>query len=282
MYTAAGMLISGSTMKQKAHYKIALIYLIFGILWIFFSDSAVNSLFHNQADISFAQNIKGWFFIVITTGLLFFLVRKAVHATETVNSKLISSYEQTIKGWVDVMDFRHRETKDHTERVTKMTLILAKLAGISEEEKLKCIERGAALHDIGKIGIPDAILIKPGKLDQEEWQEMRRHPQIAYDILSNIAFLKTSVDIPYCHHEKWDGSGYPQGLKGTEIPLSARLFAVIDVWDALIHSRIYKSAWPEEKVLAYIREQSGVHFDPSVVDLFLENYRQIKDGANIR
>ncbi|HEY5714927.1 MAG TPA: HD domain-containing phosphohydrolase [Psychromonas sp.] len=129
--------------------------------------------------------------------------------------------------------------------------------------------------DIGKIGISDAILIKPGKLDQTEWQQMQMHPEIAYDILSNIAFLKPSAEIPYCHHERWDGSGYPQGLKGEAIPAAARLFAVIDVWDALIHPRIYKSAWPERKVLEHLREQSGKHFDPDVVTLFLDNYTQI-------
>ena len=179
------------------------------------------------------------------------------------------------------MDLRHRETKDHTERVTKMTVELAKISGITDEKELERIERGAILHDIGKIGIADDILIKPGKLDKQEWRQMKMHPQIAHDILSDIAFLKPSIDIPSAHHEKWDGSGYPQGLKGEAIPLAARFFAVIDVWDALIHPRIYKSAWPEEKVLAHIREQSGIHFDPNIVTLFLENYTQIKESLKI-
>ena len=268
-------------MNLKPQYRIALMYLAFGMLWIFFSDSVVDNLFQHKEEITFAQNIKGWLFIVITGLLLFFLIRKDVKAIEDGNSKLVDSYEQTIRGWVHVMDLCHRETKDHTERVTKMTIELAKLSGITEKKELESIERGAILHDIGKIGIPDAILIKPGKLDKQEWQQMQMHPEIAHDILSNIAFLRPSIAIPTAHHEKWDGTGYPLGLKGDEIPLVARFFAVIDVWDALIHSRIYKSAWPEEKVLGHIREQSGIHFDPYVVNLFLENYTQIKESSKI-
>ncbi len=269
-------------MNLKPHYRIVLIYLLLGTLWIFFSDLVVDNLFQHKEYITFAQNIKGWFFIVITGLLLFFLIRKDVNAKKEVNSKLVESYEQTISGWIHVMDLRHRETKDHTERVTKMTIELAKLSGITDEEELKIIERGAILHDIGKIGIPDAILIKPGKLDEKEWLQMKMHPEIANDILSNIAFLRPSIDIPYSHHEKWDGTGYPLGVKGNEIPIAARFFAVIDVWDALIHPRIYKSAWPEEKVLEHIREQSGMHFDPNVVTLFLENYTTIKESSKIR
>lgn len=269
-------------MYLKPQYRIVLIYLTLGTLWIFFSDSVVDNLFQHKEDITFAQNIKGWLFIVITGLLLFLLIRREVNATKQVNTKLVESYEQTISGWIHVMDLRHRETKDHTERVTQMTIELAKLSGITEENELKSIERGAMLHDIGKIGIPDAILIKPGKLDAKEWQEMKMHPEIANHILSNIAFLRPSIDIPYFHHEKWDGTGYPQGIKGDEIPIAARFFAVIDVWDALIHPRIYKSAWPEEKVLEHIGEQSGMHFDPNVVKLFLENYTQIKESSKIR
>ena len=188
-------------MNLKSHYRIVLIYLALGTLWIFFSDSIVDNLFQNREDITFAQNIKGWLFIVITGLLLFFLIRKDVNATKEVNTKLVESYEQTISGWIHVMDLRHRETRDHTQRVTQMTIELAKLSGITDEERLKIIERGAMLHDIGKIGIPDAILIKPGKLDAEEWQQIKMHPEIANDILSNIAFLKPSIEIPYSHHE---------------------------------------------------------------------------------
>ncbi|MFT6986671.1 MAG: response regulator RpfG family c-di-GMP phosphodiesterase [Psychromonas sp.] len=268
-------------MNLKPHYRIVLIYLILGMSWIFFSDLVVEQLFRDKASLIIAQSIKGWFFIIITGLLLFFLIRKDVNARQEVNLKLVESYDQTISGWVHVMDLRHRETKDHTQRVTKMTVELAKLSGIREAEKLKCIERGAMLHDIGKIGIPDSILIKPGKLDEKEWVTMKTHPQIAYDILSKIVFLKPSVDIPFFHHERWDGTGYPKGMKGKEIPITARFFAVIDVWDALIHPRVYKSAWPEEKVLEHIRAQSETHFDPDVVTLFLDNYKQIKESSQV-
>ncbi len=152
--------------------------------------------------------------------------------------------------------------------------------GITDKKDLTHIKRGAILHDIGKIGIPDAILIKPGKLDEEEWSQMKLHPTIGQDILSKIKYLQPSLYtpycIPYCHHEKWNGDGYPRGLKGEAIPLASRFFTIIDVWDALIHTRVYKSAWPEDKVLNYIQEQAGQHFDPAMVKIFIENYDQIK------
>lgn len=266
-------------MNLKPHHQIVLVYLTVGILWISLSDLAVTLLFQNIDHIIFAQNIKGWGFIVITALLLFFLTRKEINAVIEVNTKLVENYEQMMSGWVHLIDLRHRETKNHTDRVTKMTLKLTKLFGITDLAELNNIKWGATLHDIGKIGLSDEILTKPGKLDPAEWEEMKMHPQIANDILSNIDYLIPCRDIPYCHHEKWDGSGYPQGIKGDAIPITARIFAVIDVWDALIHSRVYKPAWPEEKVLQHIKEQSGVHFDPDIVKLFLENYIEIKESS---
>ena len=138
-----------------------------------------------------------------------------------------------------------------------------------QEEDLDHARRGALLHDIGKMGIPDSILLKPGKLTKKEWEIMRRHPVLAYEMLLPVDYLKPALEIPYCHHEKWDGTGYPQGLKGEAIPLAARIFAVIDVWDALCSDRPYRKGWDKEKVLEYIREQSGSHFDPQVVEMFL-------------
>ncbi len=154
-------------------------------------------------------------------------------------------------------------------RVTELTQRLAEAMGIQSEEMVH-IRRGVLLHDIGKMGIPDQILLKPGKLTDEEWVTMRRHPQYAFDMLSSIPYLRTALDIPYCHHEKWDGSGYPRGLKGEEIPLSARIFAVVDVWDALTTDRPYRAAWKEKDAVAYIEQQSGIHFDPQVAGLFLD------------
>ena len=184
------------------------------------------------------------------------------------NINLSLAYDNTIEGWSHAMDLRDKETEGHTRRVTELTLQLSRAMGISETQIVH-IRRGALLHDMGKLGIPDYILHKPGKLTDEEWVIMKQHPQFAYDMLSSIDYLRPALDIPYCHHEKWDGSGYPRGLKGEQIPLAARIFAVIDVWDALTSDRPYRPAWSHEKTLAYIRDLSGTHFDPKVVDLFM-------------
>jgi len=152
--------------------------------------------------------------------------------------------------------------------VTELTLKLAESMGISKQD-LVHVRRGALLHDIGKLGVPDQILLKPDKLTNEEWEIMHQHPNYALEMLKPISYLRPALDIPYCHHEKWDGSGYPRGLKGEQIPLMARIFAVVDVWDALTSDRPYRPAWTEEKALEYIREQAGLHFDPDIVDAFL-------------
>jgi HD-GYP domain-containing protein (c-di-GMP phosphodiesterase class II) len=141
------------------------------------------------------------------------------------------------------------------------------------------VRRGALLHDIGKMGIPDAILLKPDKLTDEEWAIMRQHPTLAYDMLSPIAYLRPALDIPYCHHEKWEGAGYPRGLKGEQIPLAARLFAVVDVWDALRSDRPYRPGWPEDKVREHIRALAGTHFDPEAVELFFKVLNEDTPGA---
>jgi putative nucleotidyltransferase with HDIG domain len=167
------------------------------------------------------------------------------------------------------MDFRDKETEGHTQRVTEMTMRLARTMGIGDHD-LQYIHWGGLLHDIGKIGIPDHILLKTGKLTEEEWTIMRTHPQVAYEMLSPISFLLPALDIPYCHHEKWDGTGYPRGLKGEQIPLAARIFAVVDVWDALSSDRPYSKHWSEEDVYQYIRDQSGKYFDPQVAEAFLK------------
>jgi len=188
---------------------------------------------------------------------------------EHSNQELSQAYDATIVGWSRALDLRDKETEGHTLRVTEMTLNLARAFGLPEEQLLD-IRWGALLHDIGKMGVPDNILLKPGALTEEEWILMRSHPQYAYDLLKPIAFLTQALDIPYCHHEKWDGTGYPRGLKGEDIPLVARLFAIVDMWDALRSDRPYRLAWPEEKVLEYIQSLSGTHFDPKVVEYFLE------------
>ena len=167
------------------------------------------------------------------------------------------------------MDLRDKETEGHTQRVTELTVKMARTMGMSQDEIIN-LRRGALLHDMGKLGVPDDILLKPGKLTGEEWVIMKSHPNFAYEMLSPIAYLRPALDIPHCHHEKWDGSGYPRGLKGEQIPLAARIFSVIDVWDALTSDRPYRKAWPKEKTIEHIKEGSGKHFDPQIVDIFLK------------
>ncbi len=189
--------------------------------------------------------------------------------TEEEHKKLQLAYDATIEGWSHAMDLRDKETEGHTQRVTELTLKMA-LALHVGEENLAHIRRGALLHDIGKLGVPDAILLKEGKLTDEEWVIMRKHPTYACEMLSQIEYLRPALDIPYCHHEKWDGTGYPRGLKGEEIPLAARMFAVVDVWDAVTSDRPYRPAWTKEQALTYIIEHSGTHFDPEIVQVFLK------------
>lgn len=263
----------------KPYYRTVLIYLLFASLWIFFSDSLVAIFFSSADTIILAQSLKGFTFVATTSVLLLLLMRADLRRLEKVNLQLRKSYDQTLQGWVQVMDIRHKETGTHSLRVTRMTVKLASLMGI-EGDALTHIARGALMHDTGKVGIPDAILIKPGPLDEQELALMREHPVIARNLMHDIEFLKPSIDIPYSHHERWDGSGYPEGLKGEAIPLPARLFAVVDVYDALLEERVYKKGWAEDKTLEYIAAQSGIQFDPQVVQLFLDHYLEIKDAVN--
>ncbi|RJQ49211.1 MAG: HD domain-containing protein [Nitrospiraceae bacterium] len=185
------------------------------------------------------------------------------------NLELFLAYDKTIEGWSRAMDMRDKETEGHSRRVTELTVYIAQEMGIKDED-LVHIRRGALLHDMGKMGIPDSILLKPGKLTDEEWKIMKLHPVYAYEMLNKIDYIKPALDIPYYHHEKWDGTGYPKGLKGEDIPIAARIFAVVDVWDALSSDRPYRPAWTREKTLNYIRSEAGTHFDSEVVRVFLK------------
>ena len=184
------------------------------------------------------------------------------------NSELALAYDATIEGWSHALDLRDKETEGHTQRVTEKAVNLARLFGLSEPD-LEQVRWGALLHDIGKMGVPDQIMHKSGPLTDEEWIVMKKHPSFAYEMLSPIRYLRQALDIPYYHHEKWDGSGYPHGLKGAQIPLTARIFTVVDVWDALRSDRPYRPAWPEEEVREYIHTSAGTHFDPRVVEVFM-------------
>jgi PAS domain S-box-containing protein/putative nucleotidyltransferase with HDIG domain len=195
--------------------------------------------------------------------------KKNEEALKLAHTNLQEAYEKTIEGWVRALDLRDRETEGHTQRVTELTLRVAAKLGFTDEEMVH-IKRGALLHDMGKMAIPDEILQKPGPLDEGEWTKMRQHPVYAFEMLSNISYLHPALEIPFFHHERWDGSGYPRGLKGEEIPLAARMFAIVDVWDALSSDRPYRKKLPRKEVIAYLREKSGTLFEPRLVDIFLE------------
>ena len=215
----------------------------------------------NREWISYLKGLGVQAAVAIENSMLFEDLNKSV-------IEISNAYEETIEGWAKALDMRDDDTEGHTRRVTDITLKLAANMGLSQEEIVH-IQRGALLHDIGKMGIPDDILLKPGPLNEKEWKIMKTHPELAKNFLSAVDFLKPAMAIPYSHHEKWDGSGYPQGLKGEEIPIGARIFALVDVYDALTSDRPYRKAWPKKKAVEHIKSESGTHFDPEIVKLFL-------------
>jgi HD-GYP domain-containing protein (c-di-GMP phosphodiesterase class II) len=224
------------------------------------SNKRVRSFTENEIDLCAA--LSGQSALAISNAKLYKRAQQAV-------VDITRAYDATLEGWSRILDMRDRVTDEHTHRVADLTVDLATKMGIPESE-LGDMRRGALLHDIGKMGIPDAILQKPDKLTETEWAIMQTHPELAYQFLSHINYLAPAIDIPYCHHEKWDGTGYPRKLKGDEIPLAARIFTVVDVFDALTSDRPYRKAWEKEDALAYIREQSGRHFFPESAKAFLE------------
>jgi len=251
----------------------ALIYAAFCFL-IFMG--ALNSLLIMLPD---PLDLSNW----ITSGLTFFMLLVLVivllarlhqflfntlKAERKLSHELELTYDKTLEGWARALELRDLETAGHCQRVCFITKRLACKVNVTNSDMVD-MHRGSLLHDVGKMGIPDSILLKPGKLTSEEFKQMQQHTAYAYDLLSKIPYLTRALDIPYCHHEKWDGSGYPRGLKGQDIPLSARIFAVVDVYDALTSDRPYRPAWTEQKALDYIREKAGTEFDPAVVGAFV-------------
>jgi putative nucleotidyltransferase with HDIG domain len=215
----------------------------------------------DQDWLKFLETLAGQAAIAVSSATLFTELQRR-------NFDLIMAYDTTLEGWSHALDLRDKETEGHTQRVTSMALQLAKAMGLNEFE-LTHIRRGALLHDIGKMGIPDHILYKHDELNDEERKQIQMHPVYAYEMLAPIEYLHDALDIPYCHHEKWDGSGYPRGLKGEQIPIAARIFAVVDVWDAVTSDRPYRQGWKKQKAIEYIRQNAGSHFDPKLVDTFL-------------
>jgi response regulator RpfG family c-di-GMP phosphodiesterase len=258
--------------------RTAGIYVLVSAAWIWLSGNLLGLLVHDPHRIVLYQIFKGWFFVLSTGLMLYWLIGRTVHRLAEANRRLLDGHEQALRVLVEAMDVRHKETGDHSERVVRMAVGLAKLAGV-QGDALRDIRFGALLHDIGKLALPDSILIKPGKLTEDETLVMRTHPGIGNDLLQRIDFLQGASAIPYSHHERWDGTGYPQGLRGEQIPLIARIFSVVDVWDALSFSRVYKPAWAEADVLKYLQEVAGTQLDPQLVKLFLENYPALKTLA---
>jgi response regulator RpfG family c-di-GMP phosphodiesterase len=264
--------------RISPQFRTVLLYVLLSAVWIWLSDHVLDALVHGQAKLTFLQSIKGWLFVASTGALLYWMISRDLRRLQAANRKLLDGHAQALRVLVSAMDIRHRETGDHSDRVMRMATGLARLAGV-HGEALRNLSFGALLHDIGKLALPDAVLIKPGKLDDEEMAVMRQHPRLGHDLLQRVDFLRGAGEIPYSHHERWDGDGYPRGLRGEQIPLAARIFSVVDVWDALITERVYKPAWPEPEVLNYLRDAAGSQFDPELVALFLANYDELKTLA---
>ena len=230
----------------------------------------LRSLFNPTADwFHFMHTLAGQAAIALDNAQLFDNLQRS-------NQEIRQAYDTTLEGWARALELRDSETEGHTRRVTQLTMKLAQFMGITGDELIN-IYRGVLLHDIGKMGVSDQILRKTGPLSDNEWSEMRKHPQYAFNLLLPIPYLRPSLDIPYCHHEHWDGSGYPRGLKGEQIPLSARIFSIVDIWDALLSDRIYRKAWPRNKVIEYLRQISGTILDPYVVESFMKMLEEEKD-----
>ncbi len=203
-------------------------------------------------------------------------IEKGLKRVEASDAELRKTYALTLEAWARVLEYRDRETEGHSRRLVAISTRLARALGLSEEE-IGNLQRGALLHDIGKLAIPDQILLKPAALDDSEREVIQKHPSYAKQMLSEIPFLQPAIAVAYSHHEQWDGHGYPKGLKGEDIPLLARIFAIVDNWDALSSERPYRQAWPADEVTAYIKENAGTKFDPHIADVFL----QINMNANI-
>ena len=239
---------------------------LIGVLYV---DNRVHTGMFQESDLNLITAFADQAAVAINNADLFEKLKRTNLQLEAANIELGIAYEATLRGWVRALDFRDKETEGHTQRVTVLTQRLAQAMGV-DRESLEHITRGALLHDIGKMAISDEILRKKGPLTAEERTIMQKHPVYAYEMLSPIEFLRPAIDIPYCHHEKWDGTGYPRGLKGDQIPFAARIFPVIDVWDALTSDRPYRQAMQHDEVRQIVQADSGKHFDPLVVEAFME------------
>jgi putative nucleotidyltransferase with HDIG domain len=239
------------------------------LIGVIYVDNRAHAGIFRESDLALINAFADQAAVAIDNARLFENLKMSNFQLEAANLELQIAYEATLNGWVRALDMRDKETEGHTQRVTILTQKLARCMGVDDDDMVH-VTRGALLHDIGKMAIPDGILLKPGPLTDDERKLIQKHPVYAFEMLSPIEFLRSAIDIPYCHHEKWDGTGYPRGLKGEDIPFAARIFPVIDVWDALTSDRPYRKGLPQNVVLEHIQADSGKHFDPRVVNAFME------------
>ena len=253
----------------RAALRLAAGYFAVSVAWILTSDELAHRLAFGNGEVERSlQSLKGLGFVALTSIGLFVVALRYLRRVADSTARLSSAYDETLAGWASALDIRDRSTAQHTERVTTRTVELARRFGF-EGRALDDVRRGATLHDIGKMGVPDDVLGKKGPLTDEEWVLMRQHPALAVQMLQGIDYLRDALTIPRCHHERWDGTGYPDGLAREQIPLEARLFAVVDVYDAITSVRPYRRPMPSHEARATIEAGSGSHFDPAVVEAFL-------------
>lgn len=239
------------------------------LIGVIYVDNRAHAGIFRESDLALINAFADQAAVAIDNARLFENLKRTNFQLEAANMELQIAYEATLNGWVRALDLRDKETEGHTQRVTILTQKLARSMGVDDDDMVH-VTRGALLHDIGKMAIPDGILLKPGQLTDDERKLIQKHPVYAYEMLSPIEFLRPAIDIPYCHHEKWDGTGYPRGLIGEDIPFAARIFPVIDVWDALTSDRPYRRGMPRDVVRQHIQADSGKHFDPRVVNAFFK------------
>ena len=263
--------------RPSVAVRITVAYVVVSIAWILLSDRLLRWAVPDADAMTVLQSFKGIGFVIVSGTVLYLVTHLYLVRVESSTERLRAAYDDTLAGWAAALDIRDRSTGQHTERVTALTVALATRFGITGD-RLDDVRRGATLHDIGKMGMPDRILSKAGPLDDDEWVQMRLHPQLAVQMLQGIDYLAPALAIPWCHHERWDGSGYPRGLSGEDIPLEARIFAVVDVYDAVTSDRPYREPMPAPDALALIESASGSHFDPRVVGEFCSMVRSVDPG----
>jgi HD-GYP domain-containing protein (c-di-GMP phosphodiesterase class II) len=248
---------------------IALVFLLASAPYILFSDRLLLGLVDDATALTAWQTAKGWGYVLVAAGVVYLLERRIARRHRRALAQQRAAYDAAIEGWARALDLREHETGGHARRVTELAQRLGQRLGLGAEA-LENLRHGALLHDVGKIGVPDAVLSKPGPLDDEEWTEMRKHTVLGHELLIGLPGLREATAVVRSHHERWDGRGYPDGLAGTAIPELARIFAVVDVYDALRSDRPYRRAWTEAEVLAFLRDERGRQFDPEVVDAFID------------